>query len=217
MQLTHLGHAGLLVEAADRRILIDPGVFSRLDAIGDVNAVIVTHQHPDHLDPNALRGVLERSPDAAVYADPQSAKLLAAEGISATETVQGQNFTVGEVEVSPVGRQHAVNSEYVERVDNVGVVLRAPGEPSLFHPGDALDAEPGEVDFLGVPLNAPWCAVKETLEFVRRIKPRAVVPIHDSLLSEAGRGAYLMHVQNFGLDGGVEVRDLVDGAPASLE
>ena len=89
------------------------------------------------------------------------------------------------------------------------VVLSADGEPTLYHPGDALDGEPGEVDLLCVPVNAPWGKVSETVDFVRRVTPaRAVVPIHEGLLVDAGREIYLKHVREFGADGGVEVLDL---------
>lgn len=98
---------------------------------------------------------------------------------------------------------------YLERIDNRGVVLSATGEPTLFHPGDALDADPGEVDLLCVPVNAPWSNVAETVEFVRRVAPaRGVVPIHDGLLNDWGRGFYVQHIGGYGADGGVEVFDL---------
>ena len=77
----------------------------------------------------------------------------------------------------------------VPRCTNVGVVLQADGEPSLYHPGDAYDGEPGEVDVLAVPLNAPWSKVAETIGFVRRVAPRQIIPIHDALLSEVGTPA----------------------------
>ena len=90
------------------------------------------------------------------------------------------------------------------------MVLRAEGEPTFFHPGDAYDAEPGEVDVLAVPLNAPWAASRDTIAFVRRIAPRVAVPVHDALLSEVGRGLYLSHVKNFGPEG-MDLRDLYGG------
>ena len=90
------------------------------------------------------------------------------------------------------------------------MVLRAEGEPTFFHPGDAYDAEPGEVDVLALPLNAPWAASRDTIAFVRRIAPRVAVPVHDALLSPAGRGLYLSQVKNFGPEG-MELRDLSGG------
>ena len=71
-------------------------------------------------------------------------------------------------------------------------------EPTLFHPGDAYDAEPGPIDVLAVPLNAPWTPVRDTIDFVRRLAPEGIVPIHDALLSPIGRKLYLTHVGTHG-------------------
>lgn len=214
MQITHLGHACLLLHYPSARVLIDPGSFSRYADLTGLDAVLVTHQHADHVEIDKLADLLTGSPDAGLYADPDTVTLLAERDIVATPTRAGETFTVGDVRVTPAGVQHAMIHEYVPRIANVGLLLTADGERSVFHPGDALDAEPaGHVDVLALPLSAPWAAVRETVAFVRRIEPRVVVPIHDALLSQIGRGAYLQHVSRFGSDDGVEVRDLADGLP----
>ena len=211
MEITHLGHACLLVEVADQRVLIDPGTFSELDGLRDLTAVVVTHQHPDHLDPERAPGLLADNPRAVVLVEPQTAEVLArvGHGDRAERLESGTAVELGALRLMPVGDHHAVIHPYVDRIDNRGVVLSADGEPTLFHPGDALDAEPGDVDLLAVPVNAPWGRVAETIEFVRRVAPsRGVIPVHDGLLNDTGRAMYLKHVESFGADGGVEVLDL---------
>lgn len=221
MQIAHLGHACLLVETGDQRILIDPGNFSdaAFTGLDDVTAVVITHLHADHCDPERLPGLLADHPDAAVLVEPQTAEQLAETGLGVRveRMTSGESLRLGSVELTPVGQEHAPNHPYVPRVGNLGVVLRTEGDPVLYHPGDALDAEPGEVDLLGVPVSAPWGKVAEMIEFVRRLRPRrGIVPIHDALLSPAGRAMYLKHIGDFGADGGVEVLDLQGRGMTSL-
>ena len=212
MRITHLGHACLLVETGGQHILIDPGAYSPgiVDVTG-LHIILVTHQHADHVDLQRLPAVLESNPQARLYAEPQAAAVMEAAGIAAEHTVSGETLTFGAVQVTPVGEKHALINDALPRVGNLGVVLRSEGEPSMFHPGDAYDAEPGQIDILALPLNAPWTASRDTAAFARRISPRVSIPIHDALLSVIGRRLYLSQMQSFGPEG-MEVRDLSDGA-----
>jgi len=213
MRITHLGHACLLVETGGQRILIDPGSFSPgiVDVTG-VNVILVTHQHADHLDLQRLPELLEINPHARLYAEPQAAAVMEDAGIGAEHMTAGKALTFGPVQVTPVGEQHALINAALPRIGNLGVVLRAQGEPNLFHPGDAYDGEPGQIDILALPLSAPWTVSRDTIAFAQRISPRVCVPIHDALLSAIGRRLYLSQVKSFGPEG-MEVRDLSDGRP----
>jgi L-ascorbate metabolism protein UlaG (beta-lactamase superfamily) len=216
MRVTHLGHAALLVEIADSRILVDPGSFSSgFEDLRDLDAIVVTHQHADHLDEDRLPGLLAANRQAAVYADPQSAELLAGTSSDVVVLAEGDHHRAGAATIRPVGRLHAVNHDGVPRCTNVGVVLAADGEPTLYHPGDAYDGEPGDIDVLAVPLSAPWAKVAETIGFVRRVTPRQIIPIHDALLSTAGRRLYLGHVEGYGGDA-LTVHDLAGGHTAAI-
>jgi L-ascorbate metabolism protein UlaG (beta-lactamase superfamily) len=216
MRVTHLGHACLLVELAESRILIDPGSFSTgFEDLRDLDAVVITHQHADHLDEERLPALLAANRQAAVYADPESAELLGGTSTDVVVLTEGERHLSGAATLRAVGRLHAVNHEGVPRCTNVGVVLTADGESTLYHPGDAYDGEPGDVDVLAVPLNAPWAKVAETIAFVRRVGPSQVVPIHDALLSTPGRRLYLGHVEGYGGDGLI-VHDLAGGRAADI-
>ncbi len=197
MRITHLGHACLLLEMADTRVLVDPGTFA--DDLGDVRdlaAVLVTHQHPDHLDPERLPALVAANPGAVVLCDPGSVEVLAGLGVEAR--AHDGATTVGAVTVTPFGEQHALIHDDIPRIPNVGVRLDAEGEPSFFHPGDALDAEPGAVDVLAFPLQAPWQRSRDMTAFLRRLAAPHAVPVHDGLLQARGRGLYLNQAGQLG-------------------
>ncbi|KGN38991.1 MBL fold metallo-hydrolase [Knoellia subterranea] len=214
MRVTHLGHSCLLVEIGGERILIDPGTFTPgFEDLRDLSAVVVTHQHPDHLDPGRVPALVRANAGVRVLCDPGSAEVLAGVGVEAS-THNGAT-TLGAVTITPVGEVHALIHEDLPRIPNVGVVLRAEGEPNLFHPGDAVDQDPGAVDVVAFPLNAPWQRSRELTGFLRRLNPRTAVPIHDGLLNERGRALYLRQAAELG-GTDTEIRDLAGRGATDL-
>lgn len=62
MRITHFGHACVLLSGA-RRVLLDPGAYSTgFETLRDLDAVLITHQHPDHYDTGRLPALLDANP-----------------------------------------------------------------------------------------------------------------------------------------------------------
>jgi L-ascorbate metabolism protein UlaG (beta-lactamase superfamily) len=190
MNITRLGHACLLIETDNTRFLIDPGNYSSTwHDLTDLDAVLITHQHHDHVDVKNVAKVIGANPDARLVVEPGVVEMLSP---STAETASvGDRIEIGDVSVEMVGGQHAVIHDRIPRVGNVGFVIRQGEGPALFHPGDSFATVPSGIDLLALPLAAPWARVSMTIDFANAIKPPRLFPIHDATLSEAGRPVYM--------------------------
>jgi L-ascorbate metabolism protein UlaG (beta-lactamase superfamily) len=188
MRLTKYQHACVLVEDDGARILIDPGIYSSgFEALTRLNAVLITHQHADHVDPDRLGPLLAGNPDVRVYADDATASILREKGLEAAVASEGEQISLG-VDVTVYGVNHAVIHPDIPIIPNVGYLING----RFFHPGDAFTVPDVPVDVLGLPTGAPWLKLSEAVEYLRTVAPRVAVPIH-----EAGLARPAMHYRMF--------------------
>jgi L-ascorbate metabolism protein UlaG (beta-lactamase superfamily) len=187
MEITHLGHAAVLVEAADTRILIDPGNLSdEWHGVVDLDAVLVTHMHPDHVDPEAVPALVAANPQAQILVEPEVLSAYQLPG-DVHPLFVDSSLDIGGLHIATVGGLHAVIHKDLPRIGNVGIVISGEGEPTFFHPGDSLATMPHGIDVVAVPAYGPWAAMKETIDFVRAVDARHGFLIHEGLLNKRGR------------------------------
>lgn len=189
MELTHFGHSCVLAEFGATRLLFDPGNFSHgFEGITGLSAILITHQHPDHADPHRLPALVEANPQAALYADPQTAAQLG----GPWQAVQvGDEFVLDDLTVRGVGGRHAVIHPEIPVIDNISYLIGDGDHPArLMHPGDALFVPSEPVDVLAVPAAAPWMKISEAVDYLRAVSPTHAVPIHQGIVAPAARGIY---------------------------
>ena len=197
MRVTKFTHSCLRVEG-DGVLVVDPGAFSERSALTGADAVLVTHEHIDHLDVDALADALAQRPQTRVHAHPDVLPKLDAVRDAVTTVAPGDTFEAAGFSVRAYGGQHAVIHPEIPRIANVGFLI-ADGDTNLYHPGDSFVVpDGGDVQTLFVPLNAPWAKLAESIEFVRAVRPRRAFALHDALLTETGAKIYDGHLANLG-------------------
>ena len=183
MKLTKFEHACLILEVANERLIIDPGVFTMpLGDIGEVVAVVITHEHGDHWTTEQLERIIERNPEVVIYGP--AGVVTAAGEIAVTAVKDGDVVEAGPFTLAFFGAKHAVIHESIPVIDNVGVLVN----DELYYSGDAYVVPPVHVSTLAAPAGAPWLKVGDAMDYVLAVAPKRAFPVHDMTLSVAGKG-----------------------------
>ncbi len=177
MKITKLGHCCLLIETKGKRVLTDPGSYtveahSRLE---NIDFVLFTHEHQDHYHLDSLKTILEKNPQAIVYANDSVSELLQIAGVAHTKIEHGGIFSLGEIKVIGIGEKHAQMHSSIPLSSNLGFFI----DERLWYPGDAFTNPERTVEILALPVSGPWMKIGEAIDYALMIKPKVAFPVHD--------------------------------------
>lgn len=177
------GYSGVTVKTPTKTLVvdpadIDPNVFKAVDAI------LVTHEHSDHLDEGIIREVHKRT-DCLVAADSTSAKRLkdAVSGDKLFEMRMGKETKLGNVSVRAESFKHPA-------ITPVSYLITTEDRVKVYHTGDSLphpdmkhvgDRSPPDIVFCTVGAPALGASPQSGLEIVRMVKPKMAVPYHEPI------------------------------------
>jgi len=208
--ITFLGHATVLLELAGMRILTDPLVFERLLILRrastrldpalhrDIDTVLISHLHVDHLH---IRSLLEVGRATRVIMPAGGERLLTGHGFTRVEGVRpGDVMDVGPVRVTATFADHDGRRPPLGPAGPpLGFVLEA-GPTKIYFAGDT-DVFPGMADLapsLDLAMLPVWgwgprlghghMNPRRAAEALRLLAPRYAVPIHWGTLWPYGLG-----------------------------
>lgn len=196
--ITKYAHACVTLKRNERTLLVDPGAFtSHAPALlQTADAVLITHDHPDHIDVSAVRAAIDARPDLTVYGPAAVVELLGDATRNITMVEPGDTFDAAGFEVTAVGGHHAPIHPDMPAMANVGYVVEG-----VYHPGDSYDLPNAPVETLLLPTSGPWTVFAQAVDFVCAVGPRRSLQIHDGLFSDAGRQAMSTFLGASGLTG----------------
>lgn len=179
MKITKLTHSCLLVQVDDKKLIVDPGIYSwksgliDQDILEDVDYVVITHVHADHCDDNFIQAINAHSPNARWYSTNEVAKKLSGFNI----TVQTKSDDIG---IRFIQSDHADLSPWMsEQPEHVSFVLF----DELLIGGDChtLTESYGARIFGGAINGGPWGGVVGFVKMIEAMndRPKLVVPLHD--------------------------------------
>lgn len=77
MKLTKLEHSGIILEKNMQKLVFDPVEFvDELPELDNVVAIVITHKHGDHFQPENVMAILDRNPEARLFVPSDAASEL---------------------------------------------------------------------------------------------------------------------------------------------
>lgn len=174
MKLTKYQHACLVIEESAEVLVVDPGNLSDdFSSSTDITAVIITHEHPDHIDPAKIDEIIDQNPDVTIISH---AGIIGANAWPHTRMVApGDSVVIGPFKLEFFGGKHAVIHQSLPVVDNIGVLIN----DDLYYPGDSYALPEKPVKYLAAPTSGPWLKIGDVADFINDVKPEQVFSTHD--------------------------------------
>ena len=213
MRFTKLGHSCVRLEKDGAVLVIDPGTFTdAAAALAGAAAVLVTHEHPDHLDADTIRAALQANPELTLWANPSITAQFTEFGDRVHETRHGDALSVAGFDVHVYGQDHALIHKDIPLVVNTGFLV----DGDLFHPGDSFTVPEDPARTLLVPIAGPWLKAGDMIDYFRAVAPARGYAIHDAILNDNGLGLMTRMLSVAAAPSGVPVARLEPGTSLEL-
>lgn len=181
MKISKFLHSCLVFEKKGFKLLVDPGMFSfveglvKPEAFNDVSAIIITHNHSDHLDMDNLKKILAAG-KAELYANREVVNELKKEGL------QGTLLKEGKVNIGPFYIE-AINVKHEPLLDSpVPEMTALIIDARVLHPADSFEEKLlsyKNIELLLLPIMAPFTNEIKVADFADRLQPKQIFPVHD--------------------------------------
>jgi L-ascorbate metabolism protein UlaG (beta-lactamase superfamily) len=181
MKVTKLEHATLVLEKQGKTLILDPGFYTRpMDGYQNVVAIVITHNHDDHVHEDQIDRILKDNPDTLILGTQEVVSRLAPR--RATAVHHGDFYEVGPFTIEFFGSMHIEIHRSIPLIQNCGVMIN----DTLFYPGDNYVTPDRKVKYLACPASAPWLKIGDVMDFIAEVKPENCFPTHNIHLSEQG-------------------------------
>lgn len=190
LKITKFEHACISIRSEHAAIAIDPGSFTSersIKMLGGVDAVLVTHRHPDHFNVDVLKRI-----GAPVFGPKEIVDLIIGNDVNGLRTVVldplvGNTAEIAGFVVSSLTVDHG--PALSQPIENTGFVV-AYGEKKVLFTGDVAgpqQAIAGEFDAIVIPTEGGGFVFEpaEAAEFLRLIGHSGVsIAVHSDDLAE---------------------------------
>ena len=182
LSIMFLGHASLLMFFNGKYIYIDPfGEVADYSKLPKGNLVLVTHEHSDHLDLQALKAIL--TPSTRVVLNPEGAKQI----IGGITMRSGDAQTIDGILIEAIPAYNLIHLRedgkpfHPKGIGN-GYILTF-GDTRIYFAGDSENTLEMKalkrIDIAFLPMNLPYTMTPEMVaDAVKAFRPHILYPYH---------------------------------------
>jgi L-ascorbate metabolism protein UlaG (beta-lactamase superfamily) len=186
-------YSGILLKTPSKTLAIDP-VDVKPRSLQDADAILITHEHYDHLDPR-LVDEIQKATNCSIVADLASTQKLrhVISSEKLTEINPGDEIKIGDVLVKAEKCNHPAKTP-------VTYIVTSEDGVKIYHTADSLpfpelatigQRENFDVVFCTVGI-APGASPQAGFEIARLTKPQVAVPYHAASVASQNEFAVLL-------------------------
>ena len=181
MKISKYLHSCVLFELDGYKLLFDPGKFSFAEGqvnpemFADVQSIIITHIHPDHLDIDNLKKIASTS-NAAVYTIKQVGEQLDKEGIT-WHLIEPGLFNIGPFGLEAIAVKHEPILDS-PLPDMMAFII----DNKVLYPADSMEdslLKYNGIELLLMVSMAPFANELRITSFADKLRPKQILPVHD--------------------------------------
>lgn len=211
MKVKKYPQSHLVISNGASKIVIDPGMYTfkqgfKPAEFSDCQAILITHAHPDHLDQDNIKAVVNGK---QIFGNAHVVEYLKELGVEAVEIKNHQPFEAGDFKVMAIDLPHCKMQDGSDGPPNTGFLI----EGVLFHPGDGDIAPEGLTsDNVALPIAGPSIILDGALKFAQDLEAKLVIPIHYDGRFPVDLNGFIKQAE----DAGIEVRPLRAGEETEI-
>jgi L-ascorbate metabolism protein UlaG (beta-lactamase superfamily) len=182
LQITFIGHGTLMFQHANLVVDVDPvSQYADFAKLPKADVILVTHEHPDHLDPKAIEAA--RKPDTVVIGTARCAQQVG----GMTVMTNGETRTVKGLRIEAVPAYNIVHKRpngqpFHPKGEGNGYVMTF-GDKRVYVAGDTENTPEmkalQKIDIAFLPMNLPFTMTPEMVAAAAKsFSPRILYPYH---------------------------------------
>jgi len=182
LKITFIGHGTLMLNFQGKIIHVDPvGRYANYKDLPKAHIILVTHEHGDHLDPNAIERIREENTDL-IYTEKCKNSVKGGEVMKNGDTTTVQEIKIEAIPAYNIQHMRSPGTPFHPKGEGNGYILTF-GDKRIYIAGDTENTSEmkalKDIDVAFLPMNLPYTMSPEMVaDAAKAFRPKILYPYH---------------------------------------